>query len=166
MAAKEQMVREAARRGRIEGVVLRYGAFYGPEAGTIAYLVKMAHRRRLMLPAGGPGVIPWIHVEDAAAATVAAAEGGGSRRDLQRRRRRRGQLRRLLRGAHATARPSDPRSLPPWLVPRFAPYGVLLTAEARIRVSNEKARQGPGVDPDLPTYREGLADVARQLGAA
>ena len=83
--------------------------------------------------------------------------GGGDRsrgrrvpRDLQRRRRRRGQLRRLLRGAHATARPSDPRSLPPWLVPRFAPYGVLLTAEARIRVSNEKARQDLGWTPTFP----------------
>lgn len=61
----------------IEGVVLRYGAFYGPGTwyapdGDIAHQVR---RRRFPLVGSGEGVISWIHMQDAAAATVLALEG-------------------------------------------------------------------------------------------
>ena len=165
-AAKERRVLDAAREGRIEGIVLRYGAFYGPEAGTVQYLVKMARRRLLALPAGGPGVIPWIHVEDAAAATVAAVERGRS-----------GEIYNVVDdgevsfGALTTELTRrlglpGPRSIPVWLVRPFAPYGAMLMVQARVRVSNAKAKRELGWSPAFPTYREGLADVARRLRAA
>jgi nucleoside-diphosphate-sugar epimerase len=62
----------------IEGVVLRYGQFYGP--GTYYDRGGSIHQRvsRRMLPVIGPGTgtASFIHVEDAASATVAALDRG------------------------------------------------------------------------------------------
>jgi nucleoside-diphosphate-sugar epimerase len=63
-----------------EGVVLRYGWFYGP--GTSIALdppgsqIEMIRKRQVPIVGGGTGVWSFIHIEDAAAATVAAVEGG------------------------------------------------------------------------------------------
>jgi nucleoside-diphosphate-sugar epimerase len=61
-----------------EGVVLRYGQFYGPGTayaadGAIGSLVV---QRRLPVIADGGGRQPFVHVEDAVAATVAALDSG------------------------------------------------------------------------------------------
>jgi nucleoside-diphosphate-sugar epimerase len=63
-----------------EGVVLRYGWFYGP--GTSIALdplgsqIELLRKRQLPIIGGGTGVWSFIHIEDAAAATLAAVEGG------------------------------------------------------------------------------------------
>jgi nucleoside-diphosphate-sugar epimerase len=63
-----------------DGVVLRYGWFYGP--GTSIALdplgsqIEMIRKRQLPIVGGGTGIWSFIHIEDAAAATVAAVEGG------------------------------------------------------------------------------------------
>jgi nucleoside-diphosphate-sugar epimerase len=57
-----------------EGIVLRYGTFYGP--GTGEFLVEMARKRRLPVIGGGTGVWSFIEITDAAAATIAAIEHG------------------------------------------------------------------------------------------
>jgi nucleoside-diphosphate-sugar epimerase len=65
-----------------EGVVLRYGWFYGP--GTSIALdplgsqIELLRKRQLPIVGGGTGVWSFIHIEDAAAATVAAVEGGSA----------------------------------------------------------------------------------------
>ncbi len=61
----------------LEGVVLRYGSFYGPGTyfapdGMYATMIK---RRLLPIPGAGGGVFGLVHIDDAAAATVAALEG-------------------------------------------------------------------------------------------
>ena len=63
--------------GGIEGVVLRYGMFYGPgtwyaKDGDVGRQVK---KRRYPIIGQGEGVYSFVHVDDAAAATVAALEG-------------------------------------------------------------------------------------------
>jgi 2-alkyl-3-oxoalkanoate reductase len=58
----------------LEGIVLRYGNFYGP--GASEELVELARKRQLPVVGGGAGVWSWIHLDDAAAATVAAVERG------------------------------------------------------------------------------------------
>ncbi len=58
----------------IEGVVLRYGSFYGP--GASEELVELIRRRRLPIVGGGTGIWSFVHIDDAAAATVAAVERG------------------------------------------------------------------------------------------
>ncbi len=61
----------------VEGVVLRYGTFYGPgtyfaPGGLYASLLA---KRWLPIPGDGGGLFGFVHVDDAAAATVAALEG-------------------------------------------------------------------------------------------
>jgi 2-alkyl-3-oxoalkanoate reductase len=64
-----------------EGIVLRYGAFYGPGTGVSAdpeaLLTKAIRKRRLPIIGGGGGVWSFVHIEDAASATVAAVDNGG-----------------------------------------------------------------------------------------
>lgn len=73
----ERVVTEAP---GIEGLVLRYGGFYGP--GTSMGLrpdgeqVAMIRRRRLPIVGAGTGVWSLVHVEDAAEATALAVERG------------------------------------------------------------------------------------------
>jgi 2-alkyl-3-oxoalkanoate reductase len=62
----------------IDGLVLRYGWFYGPGTyyaadGSIAQMVR---KRRFPVLGGSDGLFSFIHIEDAAAATVAACERG------------------------------------------------------------------------------------------
>jgi 2-alkyl-3-oxoalkanoate reductase len=65
-----------------EGIVLRYGAFYGPGTGVSAdpeaLLTKAIRKRRFPIIGGGGGVWSFVHIEDAASATVAAVDNGGS----------------------------------------------------------------------------------------
>jgi nucleoside-diphosphate-sugar epimerase len=62
----------------MEGIVLRYGFFYGPGTwfnpdGDVARQVR---RQQFPIVGNGKGVWTWLHIEDAAIATVAAAEQG------------------------------------------------------------------------------------------
>jgi nucleoside-diphosphate-sugar epimerase len=62
----------------LEGVVLRYGSFYGPgssiaEDGVVLELVR---RRKLPILGNGAGVWSFLHLDDAATATAAAIERG------------------------------------------------------------------------------------------
>jgi len=75
MTSHEQAVLEAE---GIEGLVLRYGWFYG--AGTYyaadGSIAEQVRKRRFPIVRGGEGLFSFIHVEDAAGATLAACERG------------------------------------------------------------------------------------------
>lgn len=62
----------------VEGVVLRYGNFYGPgnALSRDGEMGEMVRRAKFPVVGGGAGVWSWIHIDDAAAATVAAIERG------------------------------------------------------------------------------------------
>jgi 2-alkyl-3-oxoalkanoate reductase len=62
----------------LEGIVLRYGFFYGPGSSYApgGYFAREVQRRRFPIVGRGSGVFSFIHVDDAAAATVAAVERG------------------------------------------------------------------------------------------
>ncbi len=63
--------------GDVDGVVLRYGAFYG--AGTYfardGLYTSMIAKRRLPIPGDGGGLFGLVQIDDAVSATVAALEG-------------------------------------------------------------------------------------------
>jgi nucleoside-diphosphate-sugar epimerase len=72
--------REAIAAEGMEGLVLRYGQFYGPDTyfdrgGSIA---KQVRKRRFPVVGKGDGVFSFVHVDDAADATVAALERGAA----------------------------------------------------------------------------------------
>jgi nucleoside-diphosphate-sugar epimerase len=62
-----------------EGVVLRYGAFYGPgtnfSLGPEGAMLDLIRKRQLPLVGSGGGVWSFIHISDAAEAAVTAIEG-------------------------------------------------------------------------------------------
>jgi nucleoside-diphosphate-sugar epimerase len=63
---------------KIEGIVLRYGFFYGPGTwfnadGDVAQQVR---QQQFPVIGNGEGVWSWLHIADAAIATIAAAERG------------------------------------------------------------------------------------------
>jgi nucleoside-diphosphate-sugar epimerase len=63
-----------------EGLVLRYGSFYGPATAISlapdAVMAVAIRKHRFPLVGDGGGVSSHVHIEDAAAATVAAVEHG------------------------------------------------------------------------------------------
>ena len=74
----EEMERAVLDADGLEGLVLRYGWFYGPgtyyaEDGASAADVR---KRRFPVVGNGSGLFSFIHVDDAADATVAAVERG------------------------------------------------------------------------------------------
>ncbi|WP_395804866.1 NAD-dependent epimerase/dehydratase family protein [Archangium minus] len=158
--ALEETVLSAARSGRLEGVVLRFGFIYGAGAGSTEGMVAMMKKRRMPLIGEGSGVWSWIHVNDAAEATLAAIERGRSGavynivddepvtwRDY------------LNHAARVLGAPS-PFRLPLWLARLASPYAAI-SLTSRFAVSNARARRELNWRPVYPTYREGLATLSR-----
>jgi 2-alkyl-3-oxoalkanoate reductase len=74
MVAAVKHVEQAVPRDAPEGLVLRYGNFYGP--GASDFLVEMVRKRQFPVIGGGAGIWSFIEISDAAAATVAAVGRG------------------------------------------------------------------------------------------
>src|SRR3954454_5123922 len=143
-----------------EGLVLRYGSFYGP--GTAISLAPDAvmagpiRKRRFPIVGDGGGVFSHVHIEDAATATAIAVERGRpgiynivddepapAREWLP-----------VLAGALG-ARP--PRRIPRWLGRLLAgETATAMMTEAR-GASNEKARRELGWKPRYASWRQGFA---------
>jgi nucleoside-diphosphate-sugar epimerase len=141
-----------------EGIVLRYGWFYGTGTsmapGEESY--EMIRKRKFPLVGDGGGVWSFIHIADAADATVAAIERG-------------------TRGVYNVV-DDDPAPVAEWLpslaaqlgakkpmrVPRFVgrlfagEWGVVLMTDIR-GASNAKAKRELGWRPERASWRQGLA---------
>jgi nucleoside-diphosphate-sugar epimerase len=78
LAAVGHLEQAVLRAEWTDGIVLRYGAFYGPGTSMApgGEQVEMVRRRKFPLVGNGGGVWSFIHVADAAEATVAAVEKG------------------------------------------------------------------------------------------
>ena len=64
--------------GWIEGLVLRYGGFYGPGTSLVpgGEHAELIRKRRFPVVGSGDGIWSFTHLDDAAAATVLAVERG------------------------------------------------------------------------------------------
>jgi len=62
----------------VEGVVLRYGGFYGPGTSLDAdgEITERVRKRQFPIVGDGAGVWSFLHIDDAASATVAAIDRG------------------------------------------------------------------------------------------
>lgn len=143
-----------------DGIVLRYGSFYGPDTGMLSHaMIDQVRHRRVPLIGGGGGRWSFIHVEDAASATVAAIERGVP-----------GNIYNIVDDEPAPvsewlpalatlvgARP--PIRVPAWLGRLFAgEHLVSMMTEVRAG-SNAKAKQELGWRPAHPSWREGFAEI-------
>jgi nucleoside-diphosphate-sugar epimerase len=143
-----------------EGIVLRYGAFYGPNTSMTAgsEQFEMIRKRKFPVAGNGAGIWSFIHIADAAEATVAAIDRGKP-------------------GIYNIA-DDDPAPVSEWLpslaqtlgakkpmhVPRFVgrlfagEVGALYMTEIR-GASNAKARRDLDWQPDHPSWRQGFAEA-------
>jgi len=150
-----------------EGIVLRYGAFYGPGTSLTpgGEQFELVRKRKLPLVGDGGGVWSFIHVADAAEATVAAVERGS-------------------RGVYNVV-DDDPAPVAEWLpelaqtlgtkkpmrVPRFigrlfaGEVGVVMMTELR-GASNAKAKRDLEWQPKHASWRQGFAAAGQSRTAA
>jgi nucleoside-diphosphate-sugar epimerase len=156
-----EMERAVLQTDGLEGLVLRYGWFYGPgtyyaEDGTTAEEVR---KRRFPVIGSGAGLFSFIHVDDAADATVAAVEGGApgvynvvddepaAMRDW------------LPAYAEAIGA-RRPRRIPVWLA-RLAAGKMASLVNQQPGASNAKAKRELGWQPRWRTWREGFREAPR-----
>ncbi len=136
-----------------EGLVLRYGTFYGP--GASDFLLESLRKRQLPVIGGGTGIWSFIEMTDAAAGTIAAIEHGAP-------------------GVYNVtdsdpapvadwlpylaevlgARP--PMRVPAWLGRLLAGEFVVVQMTTARGSSNEKARKELGWEPRFASWREGF----------
>jgi nucleoside-diphosphate-sugar epimerase len=159
MVSHEQAVLDA---DGIDGLVLRYGWFYGPGTyyasdGSIAQMVR---KRRFPVVRGSDGLFSFIHIEDAAGATVAACKRGEQGvynvvdDDPA-------PAREWLPVLAAAAGAKPPRHVPRWLG-RMAAGEAVVAAMTEIRgASNAKAKRELGWRLAYPSWRDGFADSLR-----
>jgi nucleoside-diphosphate-sugar epimerase len=161
----ESQTIEASRAGRIEGIVLRYGLFYGPETPSTIEMIAMAKRRMLPAIRGDRGLLPCIHVDDAAAATVLALDRApaGSVYDIVDD--EAVSLSEIARAIAAESGAPAPFAIPLWVPKLLMPY-MARVLSMRIPLSNAKARAELGWQPKYPTMREGLAQTLGRERAA
>jgi nucleoside-diphosphate-sugar epimerase len=157
----ETQVIEASRRGSIEGIVLRFGGFYGPRAGT-EITARLLRRRWLpVVKASDDSVIPLIHIEDAAAATVAALYRGRAGEVYNVVGDEPASIAEVVRHLGAAIGAPQPRTVPKWFVRLVAPYAAASWLGTKMRVSNGKAKRELQWEPRFPNYRAGLAEFSR-----
>lgn len=152
----ERQVLEATERGSIEGVILRYGMFYGLQTPSTVTMIDMVRKRRLPVPRGDAGQLPFIHVEDAVSATVRALDlaPAGAAYDIVDD--RAVSLTEIVEAiAEYTGSPA-PLRVPAWLPRLVAPYLARMTSR-RMPLSNDRAKAELGWQPQYSTIRDGMA---------
>src|SRR5918992_5293175 len=150
----EQAVLDA---GWTEGIVLRYGGFYGPGTNMApgGDLFEMIRKRRFPLIGNGGGIWSFVHIADAAEATMAAIEHG-----------KRGvynivdddpaPVAEWLPALAQTLGAKKPMRLPRFIVRLFAgETGAVFMTEIR-GASNAKAKRELAWRPAHPSWRQGF----------
>ena len=136
-----------------EGIVLRYGTFYGPGASDV--LLDAVRKRQVPVIGGGTGIWSFIEITDAAAATLAAVEGGAPG------------IYNVVDDDPApvaewvpylaqVAGAKPPLRMPAWLARLLAGGFVVAQMTTSRGSSNQKARKELGWVPRYPSWREGF----------
>jgi len=136
-----------------EGIVLRYGTFYGPGASEL--LLDALRKRQLPVIGGGTGVWSFLEVTDAAAATIAAVDRGAPG------------VYNVVDSDPAPVAESltylakvlgakPPLRIPAWLGRLLAGEFVVAQMTTSRGYSNEKARKELGWEPRYASWREGF----------
>lgn len=135
----ERTVLESGLHSDTEGIVLRYGGFYGPGVPHDELLARMA-KWRVSLDMGGDGVVSWVHIDDVVTATANALDRGRGGQIYNIVDDRPQSLNDYTRQLAATVgRPRQMR-VPRALVKAVAPYTVLAFGDTWLPMSNEKAK--------------------------
>lgn len=142
------------------GVVLRFGAFYGPDAPSTAEMISGMRRRLVVQPGAGENFLSSICVPDAGRAVLAAVTvPSGTYNVVDDNPVRFHDYLRILSQATGVPKPF-----------RFpAAFGKLMFGEVwdyfsrSLRVSSARLRQASGWKPQVPSVAEGWPRVAREM---
>jgi 2-alkyl-3-oxoalkanoate reductase len=136
-----------------EGIVLRYGSFYGP--GASDSLLDMVRKRQMPVIGGGTGIWSFIEITDAAAATIAAvgrgAPGVYNITDSDP-----APVADWLPYLAKVAGAKPPLRVPAWLGRLLAGEFVVVQMTSARGTSNEKARKELSWEPRYASWREGF----------
>jgi 2-alkyl-3-oxoalkanoate reductase len=144
----------------VEGIVLRYGGFYGPgtslSSDPRADISQNIRKRKFPVLGSGAGMWSFVHIADAASATVAAIERGSpgiyNVVDDEP-----APVREWVPALASALGAKPPRRLPRWLG-RLAAGEAATVMMTEIRgASNAKARRELGWQPRYPSWRQGFA---------
>jgi len=162
LAAIRYLENTVTTSSEINGIVLRYGAFYGAKTGLFdGPTIDQLRYRRVPLIGDGNGWWSFVHIDDAAAATTIAIERGAP-----------GiynivddeptPVREWLPALAAMLGAKAPWRMPKWLA-RIAAgkHIVSLMTEARAG-SNAKAKRDLSWQPAHPSWRQGFLEVLSQ----
>lgn len=146
-----------------EGIVLRYGAFYGPGTGLLdGAMLEQVRNRRTPLIGDGAGWWSFVHVDDAAAATVKAIERGKAGSIYNITDDDPAQVRDWLPTLAKITGAKQPHRLPAWIA-RMVAGKHLVSMMTQVRAgSNAKAKRELGWQPAHPSWRSGFAEAAHR----
>jgi nucleoside-diphosphate-sugar epimerase len=152
----ESQVLEASARGSIQGVILRYGLFYGAEAPSTVAMIDLVRKRRLPIVRHDDSQLPVIHLDDAVSATVAALDAAPAAALYEIVADRAVSMTEIALAIAEYTGSAAPLRVPGWVPRLIAPYMARMTS-MRLPLSNAKARTELGWAPAYPTMREGLS---------
>lgn len=141
----------------MDGLVLRYGFFYGPGTAYASdgYWAGEARRRRFPVVGAGQGTFSFIHTDDAASATVAAVTRGSTGiyniTDDEP-----APLREWLPAYAEALGARPPFRVPPWLAKLAGGRQAVQMAVEMRGASNARARSELGWVPEHSSWREGF----------
>jgi len=149
------------RSGRI-GVVLRFGAFYGPDASQTLEMIDWVLRGRAPLPGAPDAYISSVSHDDAATAVASAlAIRAGIYNVVDDEPVTHRTYFDSMADALRVARPKLP---PRWATFLFGSLGELVARS--LRISNRKLRMSTDWMPKYPSVRQGWPDLVAHLQAA
>jgi 2-alkyl-3-oxoalkanoate reductase len=136
-----------------DGIVLRYGGFYGAANDG---LIEPVRKRQFPIVGDGGGILSLVHLDDAAAATVLALDHDGPA------------IYNIVDDDPSPAREwlpvyaealgaKPPRHVPRWLARLLAGEAAAVMGTEARGVSNAKAKRELGWTPRYPTWRTGFA---------
>jgi nucleoside-diphosphate-sugar epimerase len=160
IADAEASAERFSRAGRT-GVVLRFGAFYGPDALQTLDMIKLIRKGWAAFPGPPDAYISSVSHDDAASAVAAALTlPAGVYNVVDDEPVTHREYFESLAGTLGVAAPRFP---PAWMTPLFGPFGTL--AARSLRISNRKLRDASGWRPRFPSVREGWRDVVARTAA-
>ena len=146
-----------------EGIVLRYGSFYGFGTGMLdRSVIEQIRHRRVPLVGDGAGWWSFLHVDDAASATLNAVERGNAGNIYNIVDDEPAQAREWLPALAGMLGARPPFHVPAWIARLVAGDHIVSMMTQGRAGSNAKAKRELGWRPAHPSWREGFAEIVSQ----
>jgi nucleoside-diphosphate-sugar epimerase len=157
MRISEEMERRIVQAEALDGLVLRFGFWYGPGTtyASDGYIAEQVRKRRFPLVGDGSGIFSFVHVDDAVEATIAALDRGAAGAynvcddDPA-------PMREWLPAYAEALGATPPRRVPRWLARLVVGRFTSSMATELRGASNAKAKRELGWEPRYPSWRDGF----------